>query len=225
MNYTIPRTKRATEARESLGNTTDAAILKIIKEHPRSSLYEIAKQAGASTGLVDGSVRRLEEKGQVETRQVLRAGRIATEVFAANEEIKTNSPEITIEPDAFPNAAVWRETAYIYALNRSSIGISPEALDEWASKAMFEIKTNAKKDEARNILIEIPEKFRSFYLWENSTVEMSIVDELVLLNLVTEIPIVRKKLAEIHTHPLGSRVKSSSRNFRKKETTKHKSYH
>src|SRR5487761_1562820 len=197
MNYTVPRTKRATEARESLGNTTDATILKIIKEHPRSSLYEIAKLAEASTGLVDGSVRRLEEKGEVETRQVLRAGRIATEVLAAKEKMNTNSPEITI---------------------------APEALDEWTSKALFEIKTNAKKDEAGNILIEIPEKFRSFYLWENSTVEISVVDELVLLNLVTEIPIERKKLAEIHTHQLGSRVKSSSRNFRKKETTKHKSY-
>ena len=191
MNYARSQTRKATETRESQGEATDAAILKIIRKHPGSSLYEIAKLADASIGLADGSIRRLDERGEIETRQVLRGGRVATEVFAKGA-MKMNPSQVTITSEFFPNPSVYHETAYIYALNRSSIGISPEVQKEWASTALFNVRTSARK-EAGNILIEIPDKIKSFYLWQNSTIELSVVDELILMNLVTEIPIVRRQ--------------------------------
>jgi len=184
----VSKTEKATKARKLIGDATDAGIKEIIDKFPGLSLYEIQKIAGSSLGLVDGSIRRLEKNGIVRVRHVLRGGRSTKQVFSSAY-LQTNLSQVKLDKEAFSNPDAWENTAYLYALNRSSIGVSPTREPEWESKAVFEARTEIKKDK-RSIIFEIPAKFRDFYLWENSKMDISVIDELVLLNLITEIPIV-----------------------------------
>ncbi|MHB1868394.1 MAG: cell division protein FtsZ [Nitrososphaerales archaeon] len=188
MSTSKDRTRRASEARESQGLATESAVMNVIRGKPGISVYQISRILGSSIGLVDGAVKRLSDRDDVDTRQVLREGRITNEVYPKDYRIRP-SPEIEVGSDMFPPRLNWGEKAYIYALNRASIGISSTPQEEWSKKALLEAEGGVKKKDT-NLVITIPEKLRNFYLWENSSRNVSVVDDLILVDLKTEIPIV-----------------------------------
>jgi hypothetical protein len=185
-----------------IGHTTDATIKGIVEKFPGLSLYEIQKLANSSLGLVDGSIRRLEKNGVVRVRRVLRGGRSTKEVFPFTYS-ETDNSEVKLDKEVFPNPDVWKDTVHLYALNRSSIGVSPVIEQEWESKALFKAHVGIKKDE-RSIIFDIPPNFKDFYLWENSKLDISVIDELVLLNLSTVIPIAKSNFESETKYSLSS---------------------
>jgi hypothetical protein len=181
------KTAKATRARRLIGKNTDARILGVIEKHPGISLYEIQKLTSLSMGLIGGSVTRLEKSARVRTSHILRGGRSVSKIFPADVPEPRNS-EIKVEKNAFLRPEKWTDTAYLYALNRSSISVAPEKEPEWDSLALLKDQVELKKDDS-HIIFDVPSKFRDFYLFQNSKVDVSTVGELILLNFVTEIPI------------------------------------
>jgi len=185
------RTTEATKARKLRGQSTDEAIQRIVTANPGLSIYEIQKLTDSSVGLIDGSLKRLERKGFVKIHRVLRGGRLINRVVPSNYQ-ENNSGELKLEREVFENADVWQKWAFLYALNRSSIGISPSKEEEWESEALFKATVEIRKND-KNIFVQIPPKFRDFYLWQNSKPDISIIGELVLITLTTELPAVEPK--------------------------------
>jgi len=183
------KTREATRARIRQGEITDAKVLGIVKTNPGLSIYQIAKLAGANTGLVDGSIKRLQGKNYVGTHDVLREGRRIREVFPSGF-VQYHGPEIRIAAGEISRPEKWKDKAHLYSLSRTTIGISPSAEKEWAEKAFAKFEVPIKKDEKGTIVIPIPEPLEQFYLWNNSTADIAVSDDLVIVTMKTEIPIV-----------------------------------
>ena len=173
---TRPRTRDATRARVTQGQITDTKILGIVKANPGLSIYQIAKIACVNTGLVDGSINRLREKNNVDIHNVLREGRRIKEVYPRGF-VQYHEPEIRIAADEIAQPEKWKDNAYVYALSRITIGISPSEEKEWTKKAFAKFKVPIKKGEKRSIVIPIPEPLEQFYLWNNSAADIAVNDD------------------------------------------------
>jgi hypothetical protein len=59
MLITVKRTDKATERRMEIAREADDVVIQFMKENPASTIYEIAKALGWTTGKIQGSISRL----------------------------------------------------------------------------------------------------------------------------------------------------------------------
>lgn len=183
-----------------MGLNTDSVILNKIKENPGISTYHIAKILHFSIGRVDGSISRLQERKEINLQYVLREGRMIKEIYPKGftqqeAEVVRFDKELLESPDK------WKKKAYIYALDRITLGIAPTKSDEWEMKALAkeDVEVQESKDQ---LLIRIPPRLADFYIWKNSTSDLAIIGDLALLTLKTSIPIhtpAKDERAELET--------------------------
>ena len=72
--------RAARDARVREGLDTDYELYKMINRKPGTSVYELAKELGWSSGKVYGSVRRLEKDSLIRTEKAERDGRSVLKV-------------------------------------------------------------------------------------------------------------------------------------------------
>jgi len=72
----------ARDARVREGLDTDYKLYEVINKKPGSSVYELAKELGWSSGKVYGSVRRLEKDSWIRTEKAERDGRSVLKIIA-----------------------------------------------------------------------------------------------------------------------------------------------
>ncbi len=72
--------RAARDARVREGLDTDYELYRVINRMPGSSIYELAKELGWSSGKVYGSVRRLERDHWIRTEKAERCGRSVLKV-------------------------------------------------------------------------------------------------------------------------------------------------
>lgn len=170
---------KAAEKRKQIGEDTDEALLKVIRENPRLSLYELAQEIGWGVGKVDGSVKRLHEKRLVKVECFIKAGRRVKLISAIDYK---PSPDIFSVPKDILENVAWQDAAYIYALDRVTIGVSGKPVSEWNNAAI--LKSQAPlKEVGNNLMFQLPKKFVDFYALEKSIVTLSTVKDMVLLTI------------------------------------------
>lgn len=170
----------AVEERKRIGEDTDRALLEVIKENPRLSLYELALEIGWKVGKVDGSVKRLLEKSLVKVEFFIKNGRRVKLVSATDYERSPdmfNVPKDILDPDK-----PWKDTAYVYGLDRLTIGVSGKPVAEWEETA--ELKSKVPLKEADGMLtFKLLKDFAQFYALEKSIVTLSAIKDVVLLSI------------------------------------------
>jgi hypothetical protein len=62
MLVTMKRTDKATEKRMELAKDVDAQVIQYLKDKPASTVYEISKDLGWTTGKVKGSIVRIKNQ-------------------------------------------------------------------------------------------------------------------------------------------------------------------
>lgn len=152
------------------GRETDALALEEIELTPGVTVGELAEEFGWSNGKADGSVSRLAAEGRVQVKHILRRGNLVKKVYpqhyAAPHPGHIEIPLSMIDRDA------WEDTAKVYLLSRSTIGISPERVQEWESKALGKELVPISRTR-RSIELELPPSVVDFYQLENSEVTLS----------------------------------------------------
>jgi hypothetical protein len=181
------RSEAATMAHVRLGSATDREVMRAVVSSPGISVYKAAKSLGFTAGRVDGSIARLQRRGEVDVRYVLRDGRLAKELYPRG---TASGPRdtITFDSEILESPDSWRETAHIYALDRMTIGISPVESEEWRRRALTQEPVRVRRDGDR-LVVGVPPRLLDFYVWENSAYEASAVGDLVLITLGTRVPI------------------------------------
>ena len=168
--------ERATEKRKQIGEGTDQVLLKAIVENPRLSLYELAQETGWGVGKVDGSVKRLHEKGLVKVECFVKAGRRVKLVSPVDYE---SSPDLYSVPQDILDSASWKDSARVYGLDRLTIGVSGKTVPEWDAAAVLKSKVPVKRM-AKNLIFRLPKKFVDFYASGKSIVTLSTVKDVIL---------------------------------------------
>src|SRR2546428_976494 len=120
----------ATAARLRLGVTTDAEVQAKIAEKPGLSVYGLAQKLGCSVGRVDGSVARLEEQGKIDIQYAVREGKIVKELYPKGSITTSTEQEVKIDKDMLARPSKWTSKAFVYALDRMTLGIAPLDSDQ-----------------------------------------------------------------------------------------------
>jgi hypothetical protein len=142
------------------GKESDRLVLEVIRNYPGLSQYELARKLKSSSGLVDGSIRRLLRQNEVFIQVLERSGRRVNLVYP-----KEQKPSDVIEVPAEllkTGNPLWRQKAFAYALDSSTIGISGEEMPEWSEISCFHESLKIGKVDGK-LVLQIPEAFLRFY--------------------------------------------------------------
>jgi DNA-binding MarR family transcriptional regulator len=145
------------------GKESDRLVLEVIRNYPGLSQYELARKLNFSSGLVDGSVRRLLQESEIFIRVLERNGRRVNLVYP-----KEQKPIALIEiPTKLLKTGnpVWDQNAFAYALDTSTIGVSGKEMPEWSEISCFQESLPIRKIDGK-LVLQIPEKFQRFYNME-----------------------------------------------------------
>jgi hypothetical protein len=157
------------------------------RNRPGISTYDTARLLGFSSGRVDGSVTRLQRQGEIGTEYVLREGRIAKELYPKGF-APDSQTELIVDRRLLDSPEVWSGRAFLYALDRMTLGVTPFESEEWRTKALVSEVTEVKR-RGDSIVIRIPSRLLDFYIWKNSSWELSIAGSSVIVTIKTKIPI------------------------------------
>jgi hypothetical protein len=149
--------------RNKRGRESDDILLGKIREYPGLSQYELAKKLKWPIGRIDGSTRRLLNEKKVVIKILERNGRHVNLVY-----LKDDKPSNIIEVPAKlldVGNPTWLDSAFVYALDSSTIGISGHAILEWEEISCFAEEIPIIR-EAEKIVVKIPEKIKRFYSLE-----------------------------------------------------------
>ena len=166
------------------GRECDRTVLEVIKNYPGLSQYELAKKLRSSSGLIDGSVRRLLGQREIFIQVVERNGRHVNLVYPKDQK-PSDHLEIPINLLTVGNP-LWDQSAFIYALDSSTIGISGKEMPEWNKISCFQERIPLKKERGK-IELEIPKKFLIFYDVERKHRTLSINGNNILVTISGDI--------------------------------------
>lgn len=158
----------------------DESLMRTVRHAPGLSLYELAKLLHWTNGKVDGSLRRLINSKRVLVNAVERDGRRVNLVYP-----RSTRPHDVVEiPVSLLKLAnpVWKDDAFIYALDSTTVGITGTRNPEWEKLACFaeEVKLNP---EGKRFLVKLPRQFMDFYHLESKHVTKTINSNNVLLTI------------------------------------------
>jgi len=152
--------KMREKKRNKRGRESDEILLDIIEKYPGLSQYELGKKLKWKAGHVDGSIRRLLKADRILIRVLIRNGRRVNLVYPKGQK-PLNIIEVPTELLARANP-VWNESAFVYALDSSTIGVSGCEVPEWKETSCFLEKIPIQEAEEK-MVFQIPESFWRFY--------------------------------------------------------------
>lgn len=170
--------------RNKRGLGSDELLLEAIKDYPGLSQYELIKKLKWPSGRVDGSIRRLLNENLVVIKRVERKGRLVNLVY-----LKDGRPSNVIEVPAkllHTENLTWLDSAFVYALDSTTIGIAGHEMPEWNEISCFIEEIPIRKDEEK-IVLQIPEKFSRFYNIERKHKVVSINGNNILVTISGDI--------------------------------------
>jgi len=166
------------------GKESDKMLLQIIEKYPGLSQYELAKKLRWPSGRIDGSIRRLLNANEIFIRVLERNGRRANLVYPKDQK-PSNIIEVPIDLLRTGNP-IWNESAFVYALDSSTIGISGEEMPEWEEISCFLEKIQIRKG-AETAVLRLPEKIVRFYNMERRHRVVSVNGNTILVTISGEI--------------------------------------
>jgi len=160
------------ETRKKQAEQTDEALLSFIRERPGAlSLYQIAQEMDWSIGRVQKSVERLSKNGLISYTRAFLGGRSLKLIVPTKTEEKhgqqpavdlpTLERIITIPTELVSNDC-WSDHAFLYALDRLTLGISANRERKWQESSLLETKVQLRRGE-KTTVVELPENIYHFY--------------------------------------------------------------
>ena len=189
------------KAKRKIGQQTDNQLLTTVKQNPGGTPYDLAQELGWQVGRVDGSLRRLQKQGKVKVKRFLKHGRVVKKIYSSDHHPKP--PGIVEIPlTMLDNPKAWsQKPIMIYALSRSSIGLTPEPIEPWEHKAWKKLRIKAEAING-NIRLRLPDEMVEFYGLANSEVGLSTAKNEALLTVeATILPLTDAEDKASPSHP------------------------
>jgi len=182
--YTRGRSSQMIAKRNKRGKESDEMLLEVIEKYPGLSQYELARKLKWPSGRIDGSIRRLLNANEIFIRVLERNGRRVNLVYPKNQK-PSNIIEVPIGLLHAGNP-VWSESAFAYALDNSTIGISGAEMPAWGEISCFLEKIPLEKYKEK-IVVRIPEKIARFYNMERKHSVVSVNGNTILVTISGDI--------------------------------------
>jgi hypothetical protein len=167
------------------GKITDSLVLNEVTKKPGMAIFEIAEKLGWTNGKVDGSVNRLTACRKISVKHYLKKGMLLKKAYPRGYTKPSGIIEI---PKETIDSMMWKDNVSVYALTRSTIGLSGTEIAEWDERALFKDCIPIEQDNV-NLIIELPQTFCSFYQLENSEIGLSFLANCVLATVESILPV------------------------------------
>lgn len=175
------------ESRKKQAEETDEALLQFIRERPGAlSLYQLAQEMSWTIGRVQKSVERLLKNGLISYERAFLGGRSLKLIVPAKTSKKQNQQPAVNLPTPFEctmhiptellNGKCWTDHAFLYTLDRMTLGLSNDREKKWQENSLLEAKVQMRRMKDATIL-ELPEDVYRFYLLNMSDYDISTFDE------------------------------------------------
>jgi len=166
------------------GRRVNDELYSLIEKDPGLSKYELTKRSGWSMGKTDGAVNRLLAEGRVFIKEIERDGR---QVKLAYPSSLRPSSTITIPKEELRRGnPTWLGTAYFYALDSETLGISGVEFDVWEGIARFKGVGPIEYIDGKAV-IELPDDFKGFYNLERKHFSVSLNANNILVTITGRI--------------------------------------
>ena len=170
----IESTQRARSAR------TDHELYQLIEREPGLSKYELKNKMNWVMGKTDGSVTRLLKSNKIFIQSIERNGRRVNLIFPIEYKL-TDTVRIPKSELKIHNP-FWLDTAFMYALDSNTIGVSGESSVTWDEISCFQKEIKLIHND-NDICFEVPEDFKNFYQLDHKHYVVSINANNVLITV------------------------------------------
>ena len=162
------------ETRKKQAEQTDEALLGFIRERPGAlSLYQIAQEMDWSIGRVQKSVERLAKNYLIAYKRAFLGGRFLKLIVPTKTKEKHGQQPAVGLPTPFERTITipaelvssdcWGDYAFLYALDRLTLGISADRERRWQESSLIEVKVQLRRVK-KTTIVELPENVYHFYL-------------------------------------------------------------
>lgn len=177
-----PAYKLAVEARKEVALALEKKLLRLVKESPGLSAYDVSLKMRKPPSTVHSAIKRMTRKGELVTRNILRKTGKITLLYPEGYSFPDNTlVEIPREVVDVGNPS-WLD-AFIYALNSESIGISGESVPEWESNCLWTEKAKVDR-ERKELSVRLPEKIANFYQIQKKEMMQVFLNNKTLLTVI-----------------------------------------
>ena len=166
--------------RNKRGLQSDKLLIETINNYPGLSQYELTKRLRWKSGHVDGAIRRLVNENLIAIKGLERNGRLVNLIYPKDSK-PSSLIEVPLNLLQLQNEE-WRDCAFVYALDSTTIGIAGREIPEWKEHACFTGTISIKK-QGEKIVLHIPEKFISFYNIERKHKAVSVNGNTLLITI------------------------------------------
>lgn len=166
------------------GKKVNDELYALIEIDPGLSKYELTKKTGWSMGKTDGAINRLLAEGRVFIKEIERDGRQAKLVYPSH--LKPSSMITVPETELRRGNPMWLSTAYFYALDSETMGITGGEFDPWDRIARFKNVGLIEYREGQAI-IELPDDLKGFYNLERKHFSVSLNANNILVTVTGKI--------------------------------------
>jgi len=160
------------------GHESNQILLKTVREHPGLSMYELSQRIGWEIGRVDGCVRRLLNMGKIRVEAIERKGKRTNLVYPKSRK----NPSLIEVPASLLGNPDWKNEAFVYALDSTTIGISGKNNDVWDHESCHTEKVDLNRHGGKLSLI-LPERFFKFYRLDQKRRTVALVGEDILITI------------------------------------------
>jgi len=152
------------------GERVNDELYELIEMDPGLSKYELSRRTGWSMGKTDGAVNRLLAEGRVFIKEIERDGRQVKLAYPSS--LRPSSMITVPEEELRRGNPTWMGTAYFYALDSETLGISGVEFDAWEMIARFK-GVGPVEYRGGQAVIELPDEFKGFYNLERKHFSVS----------------------------------------------------
>jgi hypothetical protein len=171
------------ETRKKQAEHTDEALLGFVQRKPGAlSLYQIAQEMDWSIGRVQKSVERLLKNGLISYKRAFLGGRSLKLIVPTKaEEKRDGQPAIVLPkpyertitiPTDLVSSDCWGHHAFLYALDRLTLGVSADRERKWNGSSLVEARVQLRRVE-KTTIVELPENVYHFYLLNMTEYDIS----------------------------------------------------
>ncbi len=172
----------AVEARRNIALVLEKRLLRLVKDSPGLSAYDVSLKIGKPASTVHSAIKRMTSRGELVTKSILRKTGKITLLYPKDYSFPDNTLVAIPREVVHLDNPSWLN-AFIYALNSESIGISGDRVPEWESNCLWKEQATVNR-ERKELLVKLPEKIVNFYQIQKKEMLQVFLENKTLLTII-----------------------------------------
>jgi CheY-like chemotaxis protein len=191
------------ESKILLGRQTDIQLLEFLNDNPGVTMSDISRELGWTIGKVQGAITRLEKSEQIVLEKILKDGRVANLIYPMG--YRSVPGVIKVDKDVLDDPDKWIKQLNIYAMNRSTIVITPDS-SAGLEENSFHKSSVVPEVHENHVVVTLPMSFTNFYQLQSSDSNIASNGKAIFVNVNAPVKALVSDTVNTNDLPLDSKI-------------------